>query len=409
MRLSEAQLRSAIRKMLLEFTPALKADAEWADLTDGSGPISGLLSGKTVAQAVKDLYGHLKELDLDDLKDQFPEVDADIISSSDEAEALDHIKVVVTAVHAENEKDYDRDAVRQDLMYFATKSKRPELKVLQQRVLDPDEPEYTITSLAYEKDLTAVLSKLKDEVASLSDEEAKRLRNILAAEEDEETRPRIGQDSARNSDAETVPGVKEEGTNMKVTTAQLKSLIEAEIQENKKSNHDPNYGAPEGSARDKQLDQSKEDLKRAKKLRKDGKTKQAKELEQRVYNRRDRMEKKERSKKGFKSKPRPDTKKESVQMSEAALRKVIRSVLEEELSKATKATLKKKAEKRGLTPGSVYAEYRKGLAAYASSGSRKGMSAHQWAHARVNSATPSKPWAVVKKSKAKKKKKSKKS
>ena len=69
------------------------------------------------------------------------------------------------------------------------------------------------------------------------------------------------------------------------------------------------------------------------------------------------------------------------------------------------ASLKKKAEKRGLTPGSVYAEYRKGLAAWASSGSRKGMSQHQWAHARVNSANPSKSWAVVKKAKKKKKKK----
>ena len=74
------------------------------------------------------------------------------------------------------------------------------------------------------------------------------------------------------------------------------------------------------------------------------------------------------------------------------------------LSAATKATLKKKAEKRGLTPASVYADFRKGLAAWATSGSRKGMSQHQWAHARVNSATPSKPWAVVKKSNAKKKK-----
>jgi hypothetical protein len=74
------------------------------------------------------------------------------------------------------------------------------------------------------------------------------------------------------------------------------------------------------------------------------------------------------------------------------------------LSAATKETLKKKAKKRGLTPGSVYAEYRKGLAAYYSSGSRKGMSAHQWAHARVNSANPSKSWAVVKKAKGKKKK-----
>ena len=56
MRMTEAQLRSVIRKMLLEFTPALKADAEWSDLTDGSGPMQGLMSGKTVAQAIKDLY-----------------------------------------------------------------------------------------------------------------------------------------------------------------------------------------------------------------------------------------------------------------------------------------------------------------------------------------------------------------
>jgi hypothetical protein len=75
------------------------------------------------------------------------------------------------------------------------------------------------------------------------------------------------------------------------------------------------------------------------------------------------------------------------------------------LSAATKETLNKKADKRGLTRGSVYAEYRKGLAAWATSGSRKGMSQHQWAHARVNSATPSKPWAVVKKKAAGKKKK----
>ncbi len=72
------------------------------------------------------------------------------------------------------------------------------------------------------------------------------------------------------------------------------------------------------------------------------------------------------------------------------------------LSAATKETLKNKANKRGLTPSSVYAEYRKGLAAWATSGSRKGMSQHQWAHARVNSATPSKSWAVVKKAKKKK-------
>ena len=93
------------------------------------------------------------------------------------------------------------------------------------------------------------------------------------------------------------------------------------------------------------------------------------------------MEKKAASKPGFKNKPRKDTKKESVmRMTESELRETIRKVLSEELSAATKATLKKKAEKRGLTPSSVYAEFKKGLAAWASSGSRKGMSQHQWAH-----------------------------
>ena len=140
--------------------------------------------------------------------------------------------------------------------------------------------------------------------------------------------------------------------------------------------HEPQYDAPQGSKRDKQLDQTKADLK-------SGDPKRV----QRAYRRRERMERQEREK------------------NESLLRALIEEILEEELSKKTKATLKKKAEERGLTPGSVYKEFEKGLAAWATSGSRKGMSQHQWAHARVNSATPSKDWAVVKKSKAKKKKK----
>lgn len=97
-------------------------------------------------------------------------------------------------------------------------------------------------------------------------------------------------------------------------------------------------------------------------------------------------------------------KNESYTVTESELRQIIREVfLHEELSKKTKATLRKKAEERGFTAGSVEAEYKKGLAAWASSGSRKGMTQHQWAMARVNSASPSKSWAVVKKSKAKKK------
>ena len=179
-----------------------------------------------------------------------------------------------------------------------------------------------------------------------------------------------------------------------MTKEEIKKKHPELFKEYKDSGGNPvQYGAPPGSKRAKQLKQTRDDLARAKKLRKDGKSKQAKELEQRAYKRRDRMEEKERQKK------------ESVRMTETELRELIREVLTEKLSKKTKATLKKKAEKRGLTPGSVYREFEKGLAAYATSGSRKGMSAHQWAHARVNSATPSKSWAVVKKSKAKKKKK----
>jgi hypothetical protein len=116
------------------------------------------------------------------------------------------------------------------------------------------------------------------------------------------------------------------------------------------------------------------------------------------------MEDKERSKPGYENKPRSDSANESVEEHEffSLLESLVAEVLAEELSAKTKATLRKKAKKRGLTPGSVESEYKKGLAAWATSGSRKGMSQHQWAMARVNSANPSKSWATVKKSKAKK-------
>ena len=153
------------------------------------------------------------------------------------------------------------------------------------------------------------------------------------------------------------------------------------------------------------------------------KIKKGKKLTKADYKARDDSEAAERKKKGYKSKQRFDT---GMYLSEAKKRELDTFVemLDErkkrrkkrkkstkkkkkssggKLSAKTKETLKKKAQKRGFTPGSVYAEYRKGLAAYYSSGSRKGMSAHQWAHARVNSANPSKSWAVVKKSKSKKK------
>jgi hypothetical protein len=166
-------------------------------------------------------------------------------------------------------------------------------------------------------------------------------------------------------------------------------VLEAE----KKPAHPGQYAAPEGSKRDKQLDASIADLKS-----------DDPERRERAWRRRERMEKKEREKPGWKNKPRPDTKTEGFEaLTETDLREMIQDVLEEELSKKLKATLRKKAEERGLTPGSVEAEYKKGLAAWGTSGSRPGISQHAWAMARVNAATPSKPWATVKKSKAKKK------
>jgi len=170
----------------------------------------------------------------------------------------------------------------------------------------------------------------------------------------------------------------------------------------KKKGHPQEYSAPEGSARDKHLDSVQAMFKRADKLRKDGKTAEAKKVEQRAYKKRRDKEADERAKDDFKNVPRSDTKKESYRITTGELRNLIREVIAEALSAKTKKSLDKKADKRGLTRGSVYKEFEKGLAAFARSGSRKGMSAHQWAHARVNSATPSKSWAVVKKSKAKK-------
>lgn len=182
---------------------------------------------------------------------------------------------------------------------------------------------------------------------------------------------------------------------MKITIEELRKVVEEVVKGEGEKKHPSQYGAPEGSERDRQLDKTKEDLESG-----------DPERVARAYRRRDRMEKAEREKSGWKNKPRSDSesgKNEGVVCLDL-VRELVIEVIGEALSKKTKATLRKKAEKRGLTPGSVEAEYKKGLAAWATSGSRKGMSQHQWAMARVNSANPSKSWATVKKSKAKKKK-----
>jgi len=172
------------------------------------------------------------------------------------------------------------------------------------------------------------------------------------------------------------------------------ALALSETSEDKKnSEHPAQYKAQPGTKRAKQLQQTQDDLE----------SKDPERVE-RAWDRRTRMEKKAAEKMD---------KKEGIEMDELdfllefetsrLIRALISEILSEALSKKTKATLRKKAEKRGLTPGSVEAEYKKGLAAWGTSGSRPGVSQHAWAMARVNSATPSKDWAVVKKSKGKKK------
>jgi len=89
-----------------------------------------------------------------------------------------------------------------------------------------------------------------------------------------------------------------------------------------------------------------------------------------------------------------------VRLPESRIRSLIRRVLKEELSKATEDKIRKKAKERGMTFGSMKAEYKKGLAAWGSSGSKPGMSQHAWAMARINKANPSDDWSVVKKSKS---------
>jgi hypothetical protein len=138
-----------------------------------------------------------------------------------------------------------------------------------------------------------------------------------------------------------------------------------------KSNHPAKYKAPEGSSRDSKLDKAQALLKAGKK--------------EDAYKLRDEMEKAERSKPDWKNTPRKDS-----QVDEA-------KKAGKNLSKETLAKIRAVATKKGYSFADLKREYVKGLGAFYSSGSRPGMSAHQWAMARVNSASPSKSWANVKK------------
>jgi hypothetical protein len=55
------------------------------------------------------------------------------------------------------------------------------------------------------------------------------------------------------------------------------------------------------------------------------------------------------------------------------------------LSEKTLKTLSNKAKESGIGSGKLKKVYRRGMGAYYSSGSRPGMSPHQWAMGRVNS------------------------
>jgi len=139
-----------------------------------------------------------------------------------------------------------------------------------------------------------------------------------------------------------------------------------------KEAHPAEYKAPKGSVRDKKLRKAQELLKGSEADKK------------KAYELRDEMEEKEREK----------TNESLINEAKKSKKKT--------LSKETEAKIRKVANKKGYTFGSLKAEYIKGLGAFYSSGSRPGMTAHQWAMARVNKATPSKSWANVKKSKSKK-------
>ena len=169
----------------------------------------------------------------------------------------------------------------------------------------------------------------------------------------------------------------------------------ADLEEASPASYKPGGKAHRGMTRAEAIQKTKDDLKRAKELEKDGKKSEAEKLRQRAYDRRNKMEKVARDR-----------------QNEALLREFVREILAEKKKKKTKASeanktaLKKKAEKSGYTYGSLKTEFEKGLGAFYSSGSRPGQTPQSWAFARVNKCISSNPsWCSIEKSKAKKKKK----
>jgi mannose-6-phosphate isomerase-like protein (cupin superfamily) len=152
---------------------------------------------------------------------------------------------------------------------------------------------------------------------------------------------------------------------------EIRAMVRAALLETKKkSDHERGYKAPEGSARDRKLDAAKAAYKRG-------------DLDTAIKIR-DEMEKQAREKPGYKTRKSKYTE-ESHQPADYPPVMSENDDLDEGISEKTRKALKAKAEKHNAPLGALTTVYRKGLGAFYSSGSRPGMTSHQWAMARVNS------------------------
>ena len=175
---------------------------------------------------------------------------------------------------------------------------------------------------------------------------------------------------------------------MKILDTLIRELLRETIESDdslsersRKTQHEPGYKAPEGSARDRQLDAAKAAYKRG-------------DIGASIRIR-DRMEDKARKSPGFKtvkSKYTDETRQPADYppvMSESDMEhedmSLEEQVLSEKIGALTREALKNKAEKGNAPLGALITVYEKGLGAFYSSGSRPGMTSHQWAMARVNS------------------------
>jgi hypothetical protein len=156
----------------------------------------------------------------------------------------------------------------------------------------------------------------------------------------------------------------------------LRNIVTEE--KKKQPDHEPGYKAPEGSARDRKLDAAKAAYKR-------GDVQAAIRI-------RDEMEKQAREKSSFKtrkSKYTDETKQPADYPPVMSELDELESQDEDEMFEGigakTREALKKKAKSSNAPLGALTTVYKKGLGAFYSSGSRPGMTSHQWSMARVNS------------------------